>query len=97
MQAEGRELRGDILHKIIKMRNLTCGFTSKTIIVVGAGVGRTSGWPGSLSRAGLPPVILEARDRIGGRILTVHGSESRFTVELGAVGSSMAAIRLYGR
>jgi len=37
-----------------------------------------------LVRAGLTPVILEARDRIGGRLLTVHDSGSPFPVELGA-------------
>jgi len=37
-----------------------------------------------LARAGLAPVILEARGRIGGRILTVHDSGSPFPVELGA-------------
>jgi len=58
-------------------------FTSNPVIVVGAGVaGLAAGRV--LAQAGLAPVILEARDRIGGRILTVHDSKSRFPIELGA-------------
>jgi monoamine oxidase len=58
-------------------------FTSNRIIVVGAGVaGLAAGQ--QLLQAGLAPIVLEARDRIGGRILTVHDSGSPFPVELGA-------------
>jgi protoporphyrinogen oxidase len=32
----------------------------------------------------LAPIIVEARDRIGGRILTVHDSKFPFPIELGA-------------
>jgi monoamine oxidase len=53
------------------------------IIVIGAGVaGLAAGR--KLLDAGLAPIILEARNRIGGRILTVHDSNSLFPVELGA-------------
>jgi monoamine oxidase len=58
-------------------------FTSNPIIVVGAGVaGLAAGR--ELLRARLAPIVLEARDRIGGRILTVHDSKSPFPIELGA-------------
>jgi len=53
------------------------------VIVVGAGVaGLTAA--GELSRAGLKVILLEARDRVGGRILTVHPPSLNFPVELGA-------------
>ncbi len=56
---------------------------SGDVIVVGAGVaGLTAA--GELSRAGLKVILLEARDRIGGRILTVHPPSLNFPVELGA-------------
>jgi monoamine oxidase len=58
-------------------------FTSNSIIVVGAGVaGLAAGR--ELLRAGLTPIVLEARDRIGGRILTVHDPKFPFPIELGA-------------
>src|SRR5579872_738507 len=53
------------------------------VIVVGAGVaGLTAA--GELSRAGLKVILLEARDRVGGRILTLHPPSLNFPVELGA-------------
>ena len=56
---------------------------SGDVIVVGAGVAGLAA-AGELSRAGLKVILLEARDRLGGRILTVHPSSISFPVELGA-------------
>src|SRR5579864_1878975 len=56
---------------------------SGDVIVVGAGVAGLAA-AGELSRAGLKVILLEARDRLGGRILTVHPSSINFPVELGA-------------
>jgi len=53
------------------------------VIIVGAGVAGLAA-AGELSRAGLKVILLEARDRIGGRILTVHPPAVNFPVELGA-------------
>jgi monoamine oxidase len=53
------------------------------VIVVGAGVAGLAAAV-ELSRAGLKVILLEARDRIGGRILTVHPPSLNFPVELGA-------------
>ena len=58
-------------------------FTSNTIIVVGAGVAGLAA-ARALTRAGLQPIVLEARDRIGGRILTVHDDRSPLPIESGA-------------
>ncbi len=58
--------------------------TSNAIIVVGAGVAGLGGRARLSCRAGFAPVVLEARDRIGGRILTVHESGPAFPIELGA-------------
>ena len=53
------------------------------VIVVGAGAaGLTAAR--DLERAGLRVIILEARDRIGGRILTVHDPLTPLPIELGA-------------
>jgi monoamine oxidase len=58
-------------------------FTSNQVLVIGAGVaGLAAGQ--ELVRAGFEPFILEARDRIGGRILTVHNPPPANPVELGA-------------
>src|SRR4051812_29199030 len=52
-----------------------------TVIVVGAGA---SGWAASqkLLDAGITVLMLEARSRIGGRILTLHNT--RYPTDLGA-------------
>lgn len=57
--------------------------TDPHVIVVGAGVaGLTAA--AELCRAGIRTVILEARDRIGGRIFTRHDPVSNASIELGA-------------
>jgi monoamine oxidase len=57
--------------------------TSKDIIVIGAGVAGLAA-ARELKRAGFAPLVLEARDRIGGRILTVHDPLTPVPLELGA-------------
>jgi len=51
------------------------------VVIIGAGAAGLAAWR-ELHSAGLDPVVLEARDRIGGRILTDHSTHS--LVELGA-------------
>jgi len=53
------------------------------VVVVGGGAaGLTAGF--ELGKAGLSVLLLEARERLGGRILTIRGYESGFPIELGA-------------
>jgi monoamine oxidase len=57
--------------------------TDADVILIGAGAaGLTAAR--DLKRAGLSVICLEARDRIGGRILTVHDPLTPLPVELGA-------------
>lgn len=53
------------------------------VVIVGAGVAGLAAAT-SLRRAGLEVCCLEARERIGGRILTVHDPHTLHPVELGA-------------
>jgi monoamine oxidase len=53
------------------------------VVVVGAGVAGLAA-ARELRRRGLEVVVLEARDRIGGRILTIHDPRLPLPVELGA-------------
>jgi monoamine oxidase len=58
-------------------------FIPKRAIVIGAGVAGLSA-ARELARHGIEPLILEARDRVGGRILTVRDERSPVAIELGA-------------
>ena len=53
------------------------------VIILGAGVAGLAA-ARDLSRAGLAVCVLEARDRIGGRIYTLHDPSLPLPVELGA-------------
>src|SRR5689334_14345027 len=57
--------------------------TVQPVVVVGAGI---SGLAAALKlgNLGVPAVVLEARDRIGGRILTLHHKQTGAPIELGA-------------
>jgi monoamine oxidase len=55
----------------------------KDVIVVGAGIAGLAA-ARTLAEAGLQVVLLEARERVGGRIHTVPASEGELPVELGA-------------
>jgi monoamine oxidase len=57
--------------------------TSTKVIVIGAGAAGLAA-AREFKRAGLAPLVLEARDRIGGRILTVHDRLTPVPLELGA-------------
>ncbi|HET7893783.1 MAG TPA: NAD(P)/FAD-dependent oxidoreductase [Candidatus Sulfotelmatobacter sp.] len=53
------------------------------VIVIGAGIAGLVA-ASELAESGLSVVILEARDRVGGRIYTLNDLEQQFPVELGA-------------
>ena len=52
------------------------------VVIGGGAAGLTAGV--ELGKAGLSVLILEARERLGGRILTIHSSTGEFPIELGA-------------
>ena len=52
-------------------------------VIIGAGVAGLAA-AGKLSQAGLRVLVVEARERIGGRVLTIHPSGLETAVELGA-------------
>jgi monoamine oxidase len=52
-------------------------------LVIGAGAAGLAA-ARELSQSGLTGVLIEARERIGGRIFTVHGENSALPIELGA-------------
>lgn len=53
------------------------------VLIIGAGVAGLAA-AGMLSRAGVRVLVLEARDRIGGRIATIHPAGLNMAIELGA-------------
>ncbi len=59
------------------------GLQELDVIIIGAGAAGLAALA-DLDRAGLRVLCLEARDRIGGRILTVHDAASPIPIELGA-------------
>jgi hypothetical protein len=56
---------------------------SADVVIVGAGVAGLAA-ARRLAAAGATPVVLEARDRVGGRIHTVRDSRTPLPIELGA-------------
>src|SRR5579872_6685377 len=56
---------------------------SSDILIIGAGAAGLSAAL-ELSRAGLQVEIIEARDRVGGRMFTVHDPAIGHAIELGA-------------
>src|SRR4051812_21872296 len=53
------------------------------VLIIGAGVAGLAA-AGKLSQAGLRVLVLEARERLGGRVLTIHPENLEVAVELGA-------------
>ena len=53
------------------------------VIIIGAGMAGLAA-ARELGRAGLAVCILEARDRVGGRVFTVHDAACAVPIELGA-------------
>jgi len=53
------------------------------VLIIGAGVAGLAA-AGKLSRGGVRVLLLEARDRVGGRVLTLHPAGFETAVELGA-------------
>ncbi|HYJ90434.1 MAG TPA: NAD(P)/FAD-dependent oxidoreductase [Pyrinomonadaceae bacterium] len=53
------------------------------IIVIGAGIAGLVA-ASELARAGIKPIVIDARDRIGGRIYTIHDEKAHAPIELGA-------------
>lgn len=53
------------------------------VLIIGAGVAGLAA-AATLSQAGMRTLVLEARDRIGGRVLTIHQPNLDVVVELGA-------------
>src|SRR5690348_2373979 len=72
--------------------------TRVDVVVIGAGVAGLEA-ARTLHDAGLEIVVLEARERIGGRIFTLHDSELPVGIELGAefVHGSAPELREIGR
>ncbi len=56
---------------------------SQPVVIVGAGIAGLSA-AAQLAQSGVPAIVLEARNRIGGRIFTHQDPASRVPIELGA-------------
>ena len=56
---------------------------NRTVVIIGAGISGLAA-AAKLAESGVHVTILEARNRIGGRILTEHGKASSVPIELGA-------------
>jgi monoamine oxidase len=56
---------------------------SPDVLIIGAGVAGLAAAT-RLSQAGVPTLVLEARDRIGGRVRTIHPANADVAIELGA-------------
>jgi len=55
----------------------------KSVLIIGGGIAGLAA-ASKLGEAGFSVVVLEARNRIGGRILTQHDSSSDAAIEFGA-------------
>ena len=53
------------------------------VVVIGGGIAGLAA-AAKLGARGIPVIILEARDRVGGRIFTLQDPGSDFALELGA-------------
>src|SRR2546423_13551371 len=56
---------------------------SNSVLIIGAGAAGLAA-ASDLAAAGLAVTVLEARDRIGGRVQTIHDQSLNLPVELGA-------------
>src|SRR5262249_4424352 len=65
------------------MRGMGAKSHEHEVIVIGAGVAGLAA-ARHLHDAGLTATVLDARDRIGGRIFTIRDSRSTLPIELGA-------------
>lgn len=83
MQSWRRELRGVKFVSLTIPETWPVEKTSNSVIVIGAGVAGLAA-ARELRRAGVPAIVFEARDRIGGRLLTLRDSETAIPIELGA-------------
>ena len=53
------------------------------VIVIGAGIAGLAA-ANELAKAGVKTIVIEARDRVGGRIYTIHDEKAHTPIELGA-------------
>ena len=63
--------------------SLSNRMTDADVIIIGAGAAGLAA-AARLHRAGANVLVIEARDRLGGRVLTHHGNGSELPIELGA-------------
>src|SRR5512143_3989699 len=67
----------------VSERPLATKSTTSDVLVIGAGVAGLAA-ARDISASGLSVIVLEARDRIGGRIFTIRDEKSAVPIELGA-------------